>query len=238
MKQVALITPVPQMVETIVEQSILRKAMEKNIAELIVIDLREFGKGNYRQIDGTPFGGGSGMVLMAEPLIAAIEQAMDGMGKTNDIRVIHPSPQGLSWNHQRAESLIEFQKLIFICSHYKGIDQRIIDAYVTEEYSIGDYVVSSGEIPAIIMADSIIRLIPGVLNSRESAETDSFYDQFLDHPHYTKPRKVGEMEVPEVLLNGHHQQIRVWRQSQRQKITQKKRPDLWQQYLEKNDLME
>lgn len=237
MKKIAIITPVPEMVHAIIEQSMLRKAASEKVVEYNVFDLREFGKGNYRQIDDTPFGGGSGMVMMAEPLMAAVKFAMEWMGD-NDVRIVCPSPQGKTWNHKSAETFSDHEKTIFICGHYKGIDQRVIEKYVTDEFSIGDFVVTSGEIPAIIMIDSMVRLIPGVLNSRESAETDTFYGDLLDIPHFTKPRKVDGMPVPEVLLNGHHKEIEDWRQSQRELITQEKRPDLWRKYLEKSKISE
>lgn len=237
MKKIAIITPVPEMVHAIIEQSMLRKAASEKVVEYNVFDLREFGKGNYRQIDDTPFGGGSGMVMMAEPLMAAVKFAMEWMGD-NDVRIVCPSPQGKTWNHKSAETFSDHEKTIFICGHYKGIDQRVIEKYVTDEFSIGDFVVTSGEIPAMIMIDSMVRLIPGVLNSRESAETDTFYGDLLDIPHFTKPRKVDGMPVPEVLLNGHHKEIEDWRQSQRELITQEKRPDLWRKYLEKSKISE
>ena len=237
MKKIAIITPVPEMVHAIIEQSMLRKAASEKVAEYNVFDLREFGKGNYRQIDDTPFGGGSGMVMMAEPLMAAIEFAMEWMGD-NDVRIVCPSPQGKTWNHKSAETFSDHEKTIFICGHYKGIDQRVIEKYVTDEFSIGDFVVTSGEIPAMIIIDSMVRLIPGVLNSRESAETDTFYGDLLDNPYFTKPRKVDGMPVPEVLLNGHHKEIEDWRQSQREFITKEKRPDLWRRYLEKSKISE
>jgi len=236
-KKIAIITPVPEMVHAIIEQSMLRKAASEKVVEYNVFDLREFGKGNYRQIDDTPFGGGSGMVMMAEPLMAAVKFAMEWMGD-NDVRIVCPSPQGKTWNHKSAETFSDHEKTIFICGHYKGIDQRVIEKYVTDEFSIGDFVVTSGEIPAMIMIDSMVRLIPGVLNSRESAETDTFYGDLLDIPHFTKPRKVDGMPVPEVLLNGHHKEIEDWRQSQRELITQEKRPDLWRKYLEKSKILE
>ncbi|HBN45419.1 MAG TPA: tRNA (guanosine(37)-N1)-methyltransferase TrmD [Candidatus Marinimicrobia bacterium] len=237
MKKIAIITPVPEMVNAIIEQSMLRKGAEEKVVEYNVVDLREFGKGNYRQIDDTPFGGGSGMVMMAEPLMSAVESALEWINDEN-VRVVFPSPQGQTWNHNAAESFSEHDHTIFICGHYKGIDQRVIEKYVTNEFSIGDFVVTSGEIPAMIMIDSMVRLMPGVLNSRESAETDSFYNDLLDNPHFTKPREVDGMKVPDLLLNGHHQEIHDWRQSQKEKITEEKRPDLWRSYLEKSAISE
>jgi len=236
-KKIAIITPVPDMINVVISQSMLRKAMEEKVAEYNVVDLREFGKGNYRQIDDTPFGGGSGMVMMAEPLVQAIESALKWMDEKN-VRIVFPSPQGKPWNHETALAFNENENIIFICGHYKGIDQRVIEKYVTDEFSIGDYVVTSGEIPAMIMIDSMVRLIPGVLNSRESAETDTFYGDLLDNPHFTKPREVAGCSVPDVLLNGHHKEIEDWRQSQREQMTQTKRPDLWQKYLDNSTLTE
>ncbi len=237
MKKIAIITPVPEMVNVIIEQSMLRKAAEEKVVEYNVVDLREFGKGNYRQIDDTPFGGGSGMVMMAKPLMHAIDSALEWIDDDN-VRVVFPSPQGQKWSHATAESFSKHDHLIFICGHYKGIDQRVIEKHVTDEFSIGDFVVTSGEIPAMIMIDSMVRLMPGVLNSRESAETDSFYGDLLDNPHFTKPRDFEGLEVPDVLLNGHHKEIEDWRQSQREYITQEKRPDLWRTYLENNAISE
>ena len=237
MKKIAIITPVPEMVNVIIEQSMLRKAAEEDVVEYNVVDLREFGKGNYRQIDDSPFGGGSGMVMMAEPLMYAIDSALEWINDDN-VRVVFPSPQGQKWSHATAVSFSKHDHLIFICGHYKGIDQRVIEKYVTDEFSIGDFVVTSGEIPAMIMIDSMVRLMPGVLNSRESAETDSFYGDLLDNPHFTKPRDIDGLEVPDVLLNGHHKEIEDWRLSQKEKITEKKRPDLWRTYLEKNTMSE
>lgn len=237
MKKIAIITPVPDMVNVIIAQSMLRKAVEEYVAEYNVVDLREFGKGNYRQIDDSPYGGGSGMVMMAEPLTNAIESALKWMDEKN-IRIVFPSPQGKPWNHGTAAEFSENDNVIFICGHYKGIDHRVIEKYVTDEFSIGDYVVTSGEIPAMIMIDSMVRLIPGVLNSRESAETDTFYGDLLDNPHFTKPRDIDGISVPDVLLNGHHKEIEDWRQSQREQMTQTKRPDLWQKYLDNSTLSE
>ncbi len=236
-KKIAIITPVPDMVNVVIAQSMLRKATEEKVVEYNVVDLRKFGRGNYRQIDDTPFGGGSGMVMMAEPLVNAIESTLEWMDKKN-VRIVFPSPQGKTWNHKTAASFSENENIIFICGHYKGIDQRVVEKYVTDEFSIGDYVVTSGEIPAMIIIDSMVRLIPGVLNSRESAETDTFYGDLLDNPHFTKPREVAGISVPDVLLNGHHKEIEDWRQSQREKMTQIKRPDLWQKYLDNSTLTE
>ena len=230
MIQIAVITPVPDVIDTLIQNSMLRKAVEKRVVELHTVNIREFGIGNYRQIDDTPFGGGSGMVMMAEPLFKALDKATDLVGGTDNIRVVYPSPQGKTWGQKSAEDMSKQKKIIMICGHYKGIDERVIEKYVTDEYSIGDFVMTSGEIPAMVMLDSIIRLVPGTLNTLDSALSDTFTQGLLDHPHYTQPRMVEKMPVPEILLGGHHEKIESWRQDQRERRTKDKRPDLWRKY--------
>ena len=220
------------MVNSVVQHSMLRRAVEQEKVDLHCINLRDYGKSNYRQIDDTPYGGGAGMIMMAEPLFRAINFAINLVGGLDDLRIIFPSPQGELWNHDHAVENSKIEKLIVICGHYKGIDERVIKKYVTHEYSIGDYVVTSGEIPALILIDSIVRLIPGVLNKLESALSDTFSADLLDSPYYTQPRELEGMKVPDVLLSGHHKKIESWRQSQKEKVTMKKRPDIWNNYLE------
>ena len=230
MKKVAVITPVPDVINILIENSMLRKSIDNQVAQIHVVNLREFGVGNYRQIDDTPFGGGSGMVMMAEPLINAIENAMDLIGRSEEVKVLYPSPQGDLWNQSSAEGLSKWEKIIIICGHYKGIDERVIEKYVTDEYSIGDFIMTSGEIPAMIMLDSALRLVPGTLNNIDSALSDTFTLGLLDHPHYTQPRIVDGKPVPDVLISGHHEKISSWRQDQREKRTKEKRFDLWKKY--------
>ena len=230
MKKVAVITPVPDVINILIENSMLRKSIDNQVAQIHVINLREFGLGNYRQIDDTPFGGGSGMVMMAEPLMNAIENAMDLVGRSEDVKVLYPSPQGEAWDQRSAEGLSKWEKIIIICGHYKGIDERVIEKYVTDEYSIGDFIMTSGEIPAMIMLDSALRLAPGTLNNIDSALSDTFTLGLLDHPHYTQPRIVDGKPVPDILISGHHEKISSWRQDQREKRTKEKRLDLWKKY--------
>ncbi len=232
MKKVAVITPVPDVINILIENSMLRKSIDNQVAQIHVINLREFGLGNYRQIDDTPFGGGSGMVMMAEPLMNAIENAMDLVGRSEDVKVLYPSPQGEPWGQRSAEGLTKWEKIIIICGHYKGIDERVIEKYVTDEYSIGDFVMTSGEIPTMIMLDSIMRLVPGTLNNIDSALSDTFSLGLLDHPHYTQPRIIEDKAVPDVLISGHHKKIKSWRQEQREKRTKEKRPKLWERYTQ------
>ena len=233
MNQIAVITPVPDVIDTLITNSILRKAVERNAVKFHIVNLRQFGRGNYRQIDDTPFGGGSGMVMMAEPLIKAIEHTMDLIGGSEDVQVIYPSPQGETWSQKVANQTSKVKKLIVICGHYKGVDERVIDRYGIREYSLGDFVITSGEIPAMVMVDSAVRLIPGALNTLDSALTDTFTHDLLDHPHYTQPREIEGLRVPDVLLSGHHKEIETWKQGQREKRTKERRPDLWKIYKEK-----
>ena len=233
MNQIAVITPVPDVIGTLIKNSILRKAVERNAVKFHIVNLRKFGRGNYRQIDDTPFGGGSGMVMMAEPLIKAIEHTMDLIGGSEDVQVIYPSPQGETWSQKVANQTSKVKKLIVICGHYKGVDERVIDRYGICEYSLGDFVITSGEIPAMVMVDSAVRLIPGALNTLDSALTDTFTHDLLDHPHYTQPREIEGLRVPDVLLSGHHKEIETWKQGQREKRTKERRPDLWKTYKEK-----
>ena len=212
MNQIAVITPVPDVIDTLITNSILRKAVERNAVKFHLVNLRQFGRGNYRQIDDTPFGGGSGMVMMAEPLIKAIEHTMDLIGGSEDVQVIYPSPQGETWSQKAANQTSKVKKLIVICGHYKGVDERVIDRYGIREYSLGDFVITSGEIPAM---------------------TDTFTHDLLDHPHYTQPREIEGLRVPDVLLSGHHKEIETWKQGQREKRTKERRPDLWKIYTEK-----
>jgi len=232
LKKIAVITPVPEVIKTLIDNSMLRKAIENKVAQIHIVNLREFGLGNYRQIDDAPFGGGSGMVMMPEPLINAIEHALNLVGHSEGVKVFYPSPQGKLWDQTSAEDYSKSEKIIFICGHYKGIDERVIEKYVTDEYSIGDFVMTSGEIPTMIMLDSIMRLVPGTLNNIDSALSDTFSLGLLDHPHYTQPRIIEDKAVPDVLISGHHKKIKSWRQEQREKRTKEKRPKLWERYTQ------
>lgn len=237
MKQIVIITPVPELIDSLIVNSMLRQAVDKKVVDVHVINLRDFTKGSYRQIDDEPFGGGEGMVLMAEPLFKALDHSLELIG-AGDVQIIYPSPQGEKWSHDLAMENSQSNELIFICGHYKGIDERVIEKYVTREYSIGDYVVTAGEIPAMIMVDSIVRLIPGVLNTYDSALSDTFATDLLDAPFYTRPREIEGMKVPDVLVEGHHKKIDEWRKAQREQRTQERRPDLWKKYIYKSDSTE
>ena len=231
MNQFAIITPVPEIINTFVKNSILKKIIERKVIQLKIVNLRDYGLGKHKQIDDTPFGGGGGMILKPEPLFNALDASINWMIGKNNIRVIFPSPRGEKWNQNSAKKLSRQNNIILICGHYKGIDERVIDEYVTDQYSVGDFVMTSGEIPALIIMDSIARLIPGALNNLESVLNDSFSHQLLDHPHYTNPREFRSRSVPEVLLNGNHKHIDQWRLDHRESRTINYRPDLWGKYI-------
>lgn len=220
---IAIISVLPELLESPLNHSILKRAKDKNLLNIELVDLRSFGIGNYRQIDDYPYGGSSGMVLMAEPLVHCIESLK---AELDYDEIIYLSPDGATLNQSMANQLSLKKNLIIICGHYKGIDQRVRDHWVTKEVSIGDYVLSGGEIAACVLVDAIGRLLPGVLNDETSALTDSFQDHMLAPPVYTRPEEFRGFKVPEVLLSGHQKKIDEWNTDQSFERTQRLRPDL------------
>ena len=231
MNQFAIITPVPKIIDTFIENSILKKIIDRKVLEIRTFNLRDYGIGNYKKIDDTPYGGGGGMILRPEPLSRSIDVAMNWIKNKENIRVVLPTPGGQKWDQSSAEKLSTKKNVILLCGHYKGIDERVIDEYVTDQFSIGDYVLTCGEIPALTIIDSVARLIPGALNNQDSALKDSFSYSLLDHPHYTNPRKYRKRSVPEILLNGNHKKIDQWRLEFRKSRTINYRPDLWEKFI-------
>lgn len=217
--KIDILTLFPKMFEGILEESIIKRAIEKGIVEINIIDFREFSKLSNHQVDDTPYGGGSGMVLRCEPLVEAIESV-----KTMDSKVLLMCPQGVPYKEQKAIELSKEKHLIFVCGHYEGYDERIRN-FVDEEISIGDYVLTGGEIPAMAIMDSVIRLLPGVIKEDSYLE-DSFMNNRLDYPTYTKPATFRGLTVPEVLLSGDHAKIKQWREEQALENTKKRRKDL------------
>lgn len=221
--RIDIISATPDLLKSPFEHSMLKRAHDKGLASIYVHDLRNYGLGNYRQIDDYQFGGGAGMVLMIEPMANCIEDLFKE--RTYD-EVIYMTPDAKTLNQTMANELSLKENLLILTGHYKGIDQRIRDKYVTREISVGDYVLSGGELPAAILCDSIIRLIPGVLGNATSALTDSFQDNLLSPPVYTRPSEYKGMKVPEVLLSGNFPKIEEWRNEQAIERTKRIRPDL------------
>jgi len=218
-----IISVVPGLLEGPFSHSILKRAEEKGIATVRIHNLRDYATGKQKQVDDYAFGGGAGMVLMIEPIARCIE-ALQQERQYDEI--IYMTPDGATFDQPMANSLSQTKNLLILCGHYKGVDQRVRDAFITKEISIGDYVLSGGELAAAIVADAIIRLIPGVLNDETSALTDSFQDNLLAPPVYTRPAVYEGREVPEVLLSGHEAKISQWRFEASVRRTREKRPDL------------
>ncbi len=222
--KIFIITPFPEAINILIKNNIVNQGIKKKLLEVVVINLRDFAKDNYRKIDDEPYGGGSGMVMMCQPLFDAIDHCINL--SIDKPKIIFPSPKGKVLNHEISSDLSNESSLIFICGHYKGIDERVIEKYVDLEISIGDFIISNGELSTMIIFDSIARLVPGVLNDLNSAMTDSFVDDLLDAPYFTRPNEIDGLKVPEVLLSGDHKAIEKWRNDKKLEITKDRRPDL------------
>jgi len=221
MLNIYIITPFPLMLEPILNSSMFQKAFDRKIVKYNIVNLFDFLDKESSRIDDYPFGGGDGMIMKPGPIYSAFNSI-----NNKNSRVIFPTPDGKLFNHDIADNFSKEKSLIFICGHYKGIDQRIRDSIVTDEISIGDYVLTNGELPSLLMIDSIIRLIPGVLNTFKSAKEDSFYSSLLDGPHYTRPRSFNGLDVPKILLSGNHKKIKEWFLKNRIDKTKIRRKDL------------
>lgn len=221
--RIDIISVLPELMESPFTTSILKRAMDKGLAEVHFHHLRDWAINKHKQIDDEPYGGGAGMVMMVEPLDKCISELKS---QREYDEVIYLTPDGVTLNQKIANSLSIKNNLIFLCGHYKGIDQRVRDLHITKEISIGDYVLTGGELAACVLADSIIRLLPGVLNDEQSALTDSFQDDLLSPPIYTRPEVYKGLEVPKVLLSGNFRKIEEWRHDEAVRITKEKRPDL------------
>ena len=218
-----IITVLPALLESPFAHSILQRAQKKRIAEIFVHNLRDYATNKQKSVDDYQYGGGSGMVMGIEPFAACIEKLQ--ADRSYD-EVIFMTPDGPTLNQSTANALSSKENVIVLCGHYKGIDQRIRDAFVTREISVGDYVLSGGELPAAILVDAVVRLLPGVLNDETSALSDSFQGELLDAPLYTRPANWRGHKVPDILLSGHEAKINEWRHEQALERTQKRRPDL------------
>jgi len=224
--QIDVITIFPQMLEGIIKESILKRAQQKNIVKINIHNLRDFALDKHSIVDDYSYGGGAGMVLKPEPIFRAVGKIASSKKGKRKVRIILLTPQGQTFNQAKAKELSQEEHLLFICGHYEGVDERVKENLITDEISIGDYVLTGGELPAMVIIDSLVRILPRVLNKRESFENDSFYQGLLDYPHYTRPRRFRGKSVPALLLSGNHSQIRKWRRQKALKNTLNKRPDL------------
>jgi tRNA (guanine37-N1)-methyltransferase len=221
--RIDIITCLPSLLESFFAASILKRAQDKQLVEVVVHDLRDYTSYKHRQVDDYAFGGGAGMVLMIEPIANCIRQLQ---AERQYDEIIYMTPDGEQFNQRSANHLSLKQHLILLCGHYKGVDERVRETFITKEISIGDYVLSGGELAASVVADAIIRLIPGVLSDETSALTDSFQDNLLAPPVYTRPAEFEGMKAPEVLLSGHKANIEKWRFEKALERTRQRRPDL------------
>ena len=225
--QIDVVTIFPGMFEPVLGESIIKRAREKEIITINIIDLRSFSKDKHRKVDDKPFGGGPGMVMNAEPFFEAVNYLKSRRGEEEiKSRVILLSPKGKTFNHRLAKRLSRYEHMILLCGHYEGIDERIRRYLVDMELSIGDFVLTGGELAAMVIIDAVARYLPGVLGNKESSCDESFADNLLEYPQYTRPADYKGMKVPEVLLSGDHKKITAWRRRQALKVTKKKRPDL------------
>ena len=218
--QIDILTHFPDMIRAFFENSIMARAVEKGIITYSIIDFREYTHDRHRTCDDVPYGGGAGMVLKPEPLFEALNTI-----NAKEARVVFPTPSGKLFNQDYAQSLSLEKRLVFICGHYEGLDQRVIDEFVDDEISIGDYVLTSGETSSIVIIDALFRLIDGVISS-ESLEDESFSSPLLEYPQYTRPDRYCQKNVPDVLLSGHHERIATWRVFQRLEKTMLSRPEV------------
>lgn len=229
--KIDILTLFPEMLDTVFNTSIIGRARDKELIDINLVNIRDYSHNKHKSVDDYPFGGGSGMVMQAQPVFTALHSIKAEECK----RVIYLSPKGKKFNQEMAKELLDEDRIIMICGHYEGIDQRIIDSWVTDEISIGDYVLTGGEIPAMVLVDAVARMVPGVLSSEEAFKEESIYSGLLEYPQYTRPRVFEDMEVPEVLISGHHKKIEEWQYLKSLDLTRKKRQDLFKAYLEKMD---
>jgi tRNA (guanine37-N1)-methyltransferase len=219
-----VITIFPAMVEAGLAEGVIGRARERGLVDIRVRDLREYTDDRHRSVDDVPYGGGPGMVMKPEPLFRAVEAIAADRGTPS--AVVLMTPQGRRFSHAEAEWLSRLERIVVICGRYEGVDERVAEALVTDEISIGDYVLSGGELPALVVIDAAVRLVPGVVGDAESVNGESFVRGGLDHPHYTRPAVFRGMAVPDVLISGHHAEIERWRRDERLRRTRARRPDL------------
>jgi len=226
--RIDIISAVPELLESPLNHSIVKNARESGIVEIHTHDLRRYSEDKHNKVDDYPYGGGAGMVLTPQPIFSCIEKLK---GEREYDEIIFTAPDGKLFDQSAANELSVQENILILCGHYKGVDQRVRDTLITKEYSIGDYVLSGGELPALVITDAVVRLLPGVLGDAESALNDSFQNGLLEGPVYTRPATFREMEVPEVLRSGDHQKVENWRHEQSLERTKKQRPDLYKKFI-------
>ncbi len=227
--RIDFVTIFPRMIEPLLAEGIVARGVKQGVLDIRIHDLRDFATDKHRSTDDDAYGGGPGMVMLAEPVLRAIERLkLEARGANEEVRpqFLLPSPQGRTFTHAIAKDLAAKPWLVFLCGRYEGFDERVLEIVKPDEISIGDFVVSGGELPAMLIADAVCRLIEGVVGNSDSVEADSFYNGLLDYPHYTRPEEWRGLRVPEVLLTGHHENIRRWRKEQSLRRTLDRRPDL------------
>jgi len=230
--KIDVLTIFPEMFSSVTQESIIGRANKSGILEINLVNIRDFSNDKHNKVDDSPFGGGAGMVMKAEPFFGALE-SINAKGK----RIIYLSPKGKILDQEKVTELSLMEEIILLCGHYEGIDERIIEHWDIEEISVGDYILTGGEIPAMILIDSVARMIPGVLGSNESHLEESIYSGLLEYPQYTKPREYSGLDVPEVLISGNHENIQLWKFEQSLLITKKRRPDLFEKYLSMDKIL-
>ncbi len=225
--RISFLTLFPQMFPGVLQESMLKRATDKGLLSFALYDIRAFAENKHHQADDYPFGGGQGMLLMPQPIFDCMAQAeREGTGRA---RRIYLSPKGTRLTTKVAQRLAQEDELILLCGHYEGVDQRVLDTLIDEEISLGDFILTGGEIAAMALADCVARFIPGVLGDAMSAHDESFSDGLLEYPQYTRPSDFRGLKVPDVLLSGNHAQIQKWRREQAEQITRQRRPDLFEQ---------
>ncbi len=224
--KIRVMTLFPQMFEAPLGTSILQRARERDLLDIACMNIRNYADNKHKKVDDYPYGGGAGMVMTPQPIFDCHRAIVEELNLNEKPRTIYLSPKGKTFNQRMAAELAQEKELIFLCGHYEGVDQRVIDELVTDEISIGDYVLTGGELPAMVIIDALARLIPGVLSQEESYEEESFYSGLLEYPHYTRPHIFRGLEAPEVLLSGNHKNIDLWRRQKALEITLERRPDL------------
>ncbi len=225
-----IMTLFPEMVMNGLNESIIGRAVNNGLLTINPVNIRDYSNDKHGHVDDYPYGGGAGMVMKAAPVYDCYNAICEKLGGKKP-RVLFMSPKGKTFNQQMAIDFSKEEELVFLCGHYEGIDQRVLDLIVTDEVSLGDFVLTGGELPAMVMIDAISRHIKGVLNNEDSAITESFTDDLLEHPQYTRPETFLDMKVPEVLLSGNHKKIEEWRYEQSIKETKEKRPDLYEKFI-------